>query len=1216
MSESFYNNQTKGIQVQYMWFGQVVDESTWVENNAREDGTHSLRDRDDFQGYGYRAKVRIFGRELEDKTSENTTKDEELYMAEVALPVTAGSGHGGLTQTPSLTQGNYVFGFYKDGIEGTEPIVFGILPNHAQTRLFGNDPEKGFFSRTGYQGKRGNETAWNKNVLGQGPDSGVPTNESAGLNYVLDVRDIDVLKEQRTHYLPKTYDCDIKSGGALTSIQKIIKDVQATINKIKAAANSFAGVVSDVLDGVNSLIEDAALLIADLMKGIIDKMRGFAENLLNKGLNLIIGLLPPDITGANNEIAQLVLDVLACLFNKIISQLFQSVLGQLKSALSNSLSTPLCAVENFMGGLLGGILGPLADTLSSIGDLLGSVVDGISGIMSGIFSALDTILGVISFLTCDEDADCSAGDGWSFWYGDAADSVEIPELSNIIQTNAFSGGEGGGGGFCDSGPTLAKPPRVKFKGGGGTGAIANPIITPDGRIIAIDVIDGGTGYTSNPQVVLNPDDGPGSGVVLYPVLESDNSFLGGTGGEASGNPSNKDDISTVTQGIPGALNFTVTNVPLTINSESTLPTFEVNPVTAPGQSVPPGNGETLIVSSEPIKVGATGGIPIRVDFTGNPVTVTGNTIKIKDGRSLVVGNNGNVNAPQVITNAGPMTLGGDGGKEVKIGGKNGTNLFIPSGNIITGSILTFTDNGVADSSRIPNATGYTVTNPASSINGSGSEFLVVVENDGTPKISLVSGGFNYIGGGVETVRISDVFLGNGGASDIIVTVQTVGTPNINTKIPIEAQVDSAIFQSDARFLKGPFPGTFEGKGTYENNKFKGEGLLTGKDDKDEEFTLGGNFSGFNSSLNGSGSGTFKGEGIVKNNRFIGQGKFTPDKPTNLSFSETDGTETGTDGSGTVGTGTDGSGTVGTGTIGTGTETGTDGSGTVGTGTVGTGTVGTGTETGTDGSGTVGTGTETGGNLTDLSGLESYDGSFSGPDGSPIKEVIVLDSGIGYLQKPDGSIYADGVQFSKPEETIILNPNTGYNVYVPNSTIPVLSGDSAFLPPGSEVVVYDDFGNPVQSLFGLGQETAIPIEKNGTITTPTYDPENILTDLLSSGDGKYPAVLKIVDVLIANPGFNYSSGDEIIIQPKGNAELEPFFDKFGRLSSVNINSPGTGWNEVPKIYIQSNTGLNAVIIPIFGVTRIGDLNELDDIVDFEKAIEVIDCVGKIAERKGR
>jgi len=175
-----------------------------------------------------------------------------------------------------------------------------------------------------------------------------------------------------------------------------------------------------------------------------------------------------------------------------------------------------------------------------------------------------------------------------------------------------------------------------------------------------------------------------------------------------------------------------------------------------------------------------------------------------------------------------------------------------------------------------------------------------------------------------------------------------------------------------------------------------------------------------------------------------------------------------------------------------------------------------------------------------------------------------------------------------------------------------------MPPGTLAAVYDNDGNELQFLTGAGQETPLPIENNGTLTTPTYDRGEVpfITDPVSS-DGSYPAVLTINDVLIGNPGINYSSGDQIIVQPNNGAILEPTYDKFGRVSSVNIVNAGIGFTDVPNIFIRSNTGLNAVIIPIFGVKRIGnDLNELQEqkLPEMFNIIEVIDCVGKITRKK--
>ena len=64
------------------------------------------------------------------------------------------------------------------------------------------------------------------------------------------------------------------------------------------------------------------------------------------------------------------------------------------------------------------------------------------------------------------------------------------------------------------------PPIIKFFGGGGVGATANPVVDVNGNLIAVDIVSGGFGYTSPPQVqVLDPCN-IGSGAVLQTEIEN------------------------------------------------------------------------------------------------------------------------------------------------------------------------------------------------------------------------------------------------------------------------------------------------------------------------------------------------------------------------------------------------------------------------------------------------------------------------------------------------------------------------------------------------------------------------------------------------------------------------------------------------------------------------------------------------------------------------
>jgi hypothetical protein len=117
-----------------------------------------------------------------------------------------------------------------------------------------------------------------------------------------------------------------------------------------------------------------------------------------------------------------------------------------------------------------------------------------------------------------------------------------------------------------------------------------------------------------------------------------------------------------------------------------------------------------------------------------------------------------------------------------------------------------------------------------------------------------------------------------------------------------------------------------------------------------------------------------------------------------------------------------------------------------------------------------------------------------------------------------------------------------------------------------------------------------------------------------------------DVEIINPGVAYSDSDKIIVSPSNGAILEPMFGPFGSLEDVKIVSAGIGFTERPEIYIQSETGYNAKIVPVFCVNRVGDVAEEDLISTTgpngepirttpsspvgDKIIHVVDCVGKV------
>ena len=345
----FFNPETGTCGPLIGFFGQIVDESTWLDNTANYDFKHKLHFTKDIAGQSYRCKVRIFGRDTQIKNFP----DDQLEMAEVLLPTTAGSGHAGSVQTPNLKQGMYVFGFYKDGIDATEPIIMGVLPNNAQTSLFGGDPDENFIPRSGYFGNRRQIPVATKNIKLEGPGS-PPTDESSDPN-VANVRDADKnIDGTRKFYLPITINCEGPSG-ELQGLQRVIKQLLIDIKRAKRFTQSFVGAASNLGSNITNLINEATIFASSLMKSLITKIRGFVVNRFNDEATKLFDLLPPNLRPNAAEGTEKATDTIECVFNKIISNSMKLVKTLLLDIIDKYVNAPLCAIESFVGNFFSNI---------------------------------------------------------------------------------------------------------------------------------------------------------------------------------------------------------------------------------------------------------------------------------------------------------------------------------------------------------------------------------------------------------------------------------------------------------------------------------------------------------------------------------------------------------------------------------------------------------------------------------------------------------------------------------------------------------------------------------------------------------------------------------------------------------------------------------------------------------------------------------------------
>ena len=109
---------------------------------------------------------------------------------------------------------------------------------------------------------------------------------------------------------------------------------------------------------------------------------------------------------------------------------------------------------------------------------------------------------------------------------------------------------------------------------------------------------------------------------------------------------------------------------------------------------------------------------------------------------------------------------------------------------------------------------------------------------------------------------------------------------------------------------------------------------------------------------------------------------------------------------------------------------------------------------------------------------------------------------------------------------------------------------------------------------------------------------------SSSVPQYPAIIKLTDVIVANPVINYNCGiDEIVIEPANGTQLSYNCDPFGKIKSVKILRAGN-FTSSPSITMKSDTGLNARFTPVFDEVR--DPLPVEPIIS--DIVQVFDLVG--------
>ena len=360
----------------FKWFiGQVTTDPKWREKCEEN---------------GYRAKVRIVGVHPPDKE----IPDSELPWATFLSSPNFGLGNNYGGQSFCIQGGETVMGFFLDGDEGQQPVVFGGLP---QAPFVGEpvsyekaeSDETSFFQPISFKQAykyglhiklTGDSTPNRKGGFLDSNNEIINENGERGETHIEKVNNEKIV-------VKKAQKCT-KPAQVFSDAIKEMKDIITYVERLEPTPFGYVDKIFNIpvpQEDFEKTLEKVSSKIGGALSVNLRLAKAEMMVKINESVDSALKFTEPDYLLKKLKIDDK-LGELSCLFENILGGLSNMIKNLLKQTLGKLVSLPLCAAENLLGGLL-------SDITDKISSAIGPAINSITGVLNTLANPLGSLLG-------------------------------------------------------------------------------------------------------------------------------------------------------------------------------------------------------------------------------------------------------------------------------------------------------------------------------------------------------------------------------------------------------------------------------------------------------------------------------------------------------------------------------------------------------------------------------------------------------------------------------------------------------------------------------------------------------------------------------------------------------------------------------------------------------------------------------------------------------